>query len=164
MMKQWKEIPELKGDVGCTSLVTRIAKNLGLSENASVAYIDDIPRWHIDYEYFVQAHMLKNKKDGKHVMMYMEYTNEIPLLDQDLGLYAVSSFVFDLQVKEAALCRSASARLTHNPQLWYRGDDPIPEGPTFTSYAGWDQPGSSRMHQPEHAGWEQLAPQHDESS
>jgi hypothetical protein len=108
--------------------------------------------------------MLKNKKDGKHVMMYMEYTNEIPLLDQDLGLYAVSSFVFDLQVKEAALCRSASARLTHNPQLWYRGDDPIPEGPTFTSYAGWDQPGSSRMHQPEHAGWEQLAPQHDESS
>jgi len=30
MMKQWKEILDLKGDVGCTSLVTRIAKNLGL--------------------------------------------------------------------------------------------------------------------------------------
>jgi len=44
MMKQWKEIPNLKGDIGCTSLVTRIAKNLGLLENASVAYIDDIPR------------------------------------------------------------------------------------------------------------------------
>ena len=44
MMKQWKGIPELKGDVGCTSLVTRIAKNLGLLENTSVAYIDDIPR------------------------------------------------------------------------------------------------------------------------
>ena len=43
MMKQWKEIPDLKGDVGCTSLVTRIAKNLGLLENASVAYIDDFP-------------------------------------------------------------------------------------------------------------------------
>ena len=48
MMKQWKEIPELKGDVGCTSLVTHIAKNLGLLENASVAYIDDIPHWHSD--------------------------------------------------------------------------------------------------------------------
>jgi len=77
-------------------LVTRIAKKLGLLENDFVAYIDDIPRWHVDYEYFVQAHMLKKKKDGKLVMMYMDYTNEIPLPDQNLGLYAVQSFVFDL--------------------------------------------------------------------
>ena len=28
MMKQWTVILELKGNVGCTSLVTRIAKNL----------------------------------------------------------------------------------------------------------------------------------------
>ena len=53
MMKQWKEIPELKGDVGSTSLVTRIAKNLDLLENVSIAYIEDIDRWYIDYEYFV---------------------------------------------------------------------------------------------------------------
>jgi len=30
IMKQWIKILELKGDVWCTSLVTRIAKNLGL--------------------------------------------------------------------------------------------------------------------------------------
>ena len=53
MMKQWTEILELKGDVGCTSLVTHIAKNLDLLENASVAYIEDIDRWYINYEYFV---------------------------------------------------------------------------------------------------------------
>ena len=53
MMKQWKEVFELKGDVSCTSLVTRIAQNLGLLKNASVAYIEDINRWYIDYEYFV---------------------------------------------------------------------------------------------------------------
>ena len=53
MMKQWKEVFELKGDVGCTSLVTHIAQNLGLLENASVAYIEDIDRWYINYEYFV---------------------------------------------------------------------------------------------------------------
>ena len=35
----------------CTSLVTRIAKNLGLLEDASVTYID-VPRWLIDYDYF----------------------------------------------------------------------------------------------------------------
>ena len=64
MMKQWKEISDLKGDVGCTSLVICIAKNLGLLENASVAYIDDNPRCLIDYEYFNQAHMLKRVKTG----------------------------------------------------------------------------------------------------
>ena len=64
MMKQWKEIPDLKGDIGYTSLITRIAKNLGLLENAFVAYIDDIPRCLIDYEYFNQAHMLKKGKMG----------------------------------------------------------------------------------------------------
>ena len=91
MMKQWKQIPNLKGDVGCTSLVTHIAKNLGLLDNASVAYIDDIPYCLIYYEYFNQAHMLKKGKNGKLVMVYMDYTNEIPLPDQTLGLYAVRS-------------------------------------------------------------------------
>ena len=99
MMRQWKEIPNLKGDVGCTSLVTRIARNLGLLENASVAYIDDIPHWLIDYEYFNQAHMLKKGKNKKLEMMYIDYTNEIQLRDQTLGLYAVQSFVNDLQKK-----------------------------------------------------------------
>jgi len=96
MMKQWKEVFELKGDVGCTSLVTRIAQNLGLLENASVAYIEDIDRWYIDYEYFVQAHMLRKNNNGQLVMMYLGNTTEIPLLDWNLGLYAVNSFVFDL--------------------------------------------------------------------
>jgi hypothetical protein len=77
--------------------------------------------------------MLKNDKDGKLVMMYMDYTNEIPLPDQALDLYAVQSFVFDLQVMEAAPRRSAFARLTRNLQPQYRGDDPIPEGLAFTS-------------------------------
>ena len=92
----WKEVLELKGDVECTSLVTRIAQNLGLLKNAFVVYIDDIPRWYIDYEYFVQVHMLKKNKDEKLVMMYMDYTTEIPLPDWNLGLYAVDFFIFDL--------------------------------------------------------------------
>ena len=56
MMNHWLEIPGLKGDVGCTSLVTRIAKNLGLLENAYVIYIN-VPHWLIDYDYFNHAHM-----------------------------------------------------------------------------------------------------------
>ena len=63
-MDQWKDVFELKGDVGCTALVTRIAQKLGLLENASLSYIDDIDRWYIDYEYFVKAHMLKKNNNG----------------------------------------------------------------------------------------------------
>ena len=40
--------------------------------------------------------MLKNGKDGKIVMMYMDYINEFSSLDWNLGLYVVDSFVFDL--------------------------------------------------------------------
>ena len=80
MMTQWLEIPSLKGDVGCTSLVTRIAKNLGLLENASVTYID-LPRQLIDYDYFNHARMLKKGKDGKLVMMYVDYITEFLLPD-----------------------------------------------------------------------------------
>ena len=61
MMNHWIEIPSLKGDVGCTSLVTRITKNLGLLEDASVTYIG-VPRWLIDYDYFNHAHMLKREE------------------------------------------------------------------------------------------------------
>ena len=61
MMNHWIEIPSLKGDVGCTSLVTHIAKNLDLLEEASVTYID-VPRWLIDYDYFNHAHMLKKEE------------------------------------------------------------------------------------------------------
>jgi hypothetical protein len=60
MMNQWKEVFELKGDVECTSLVTSIAQNLGLLDNASISPID-IPHWYTDHEYFLKAHMLKKK-------------------------------------------------------------------------------------------------------
>ena len=113
-MKFMIEIPGLKGDVGYTSLVTHIAKNLGLLEDASVTYID-VPRWLIDYDYFNHAHMLKKERDGKLVMMYVDYTTEFPLPNQNLSLYAVDSFIFDLQRKEEAPRRSASARITRNP-------------------------------------------------
>jgi len=135
MMNQWKEVFKLKGDVECTSLVTRIAQNLGLLDNASISHID-IPREYIDYDYFLKAHMLKKKEKGQPVMMYLGYTNEILLPNRDLGLYTMNSFLINLHVKEATPRRSASVRLTRNPQPRYHGDDPILQGPAFTSYVG----------------------------
>ena len=86
---------------------------MGLLANASITYIDS-PRWIIDYGYFSHAHMLKKGKDGKIVMMYMDYINEFPLLDRNLDLYVVDLFVLDLQKIEQAPHRSASARITRN--------------------------------------------------
>ena len=76
-------------------MVIGIAQNLGLLENASVIYID-VPRWLIYYDYFNHPHMLKKGKDGKLVMMYVDYTTEFSLPNQNLGFYAVDSLVIDL--------------------------------------------------------------------
>ena len=72
-----------------------LAKNLRLLEDASITYIDT-PRWLIDYDYFNHAHLLKKGRDGKLVMMYVDYTTEIPLPKRNLSLYVVDSLVFDL--------------------------------------------------------------------
>ena len=87
--------------------------------------------------------MLKKGRDDKLVMIYVDYTTEFPLPNQNLGLYAVDSLVFDLQRKEEAPHRSASARITRNPRHQYRGYDPITEGPAYTGYIGLDQAGPS---------------------
>jgi hypothetical protein len=50
----------------------------------------------IDYVYFNKAHMLKRGKNGKTMMMYKDYTNEFEMPDQNLGLYVVEYFVFNL--------------------------------------------------------------------
>ena len=75
--------------------------------------------------------------------MYVDYTTKFLLLNRNLGLFAVDSLVFDLQRKEEAPHRSASARITRNLQPRYHGDDPIPEGPAFIGYTGFDQTGPS---------------------
>ena len=93
-------------------------------------------------------------------MMYMDYINEFSLLDRNLSLYVVDSFVFDLHKIEQAPRRSASTRITRNPQPRYRGDDPIPEGPAFTGYIGFDQAGPSQVHHPMHVGWDQSGSSH----
>jgi hypothetical protein len=96
--------------------------------------------------------VLKRGKNGKTVMMYKDYINEFEMLDQNLGLYVVGSFVFYLKKKGQEPHRSASARFTCNPNLRYRGEDTAPAGPAFTSYIEFDQAGPSVVHHPEHDG------------
>jgi len=51
--------------------------------------------------------MLKKGRDGKLVMMYVDYTTKILLPNRNLSFYVVDYLVFDLQRKEEAPHRSA---------------------------------------------------------
>jgi hypothetical protein len=73
-------------------------------------------------------------------------------------------FVLNLQKKKEEPRRSASARITHNPNPRFRGEDTTLDGPTYTSYAGFDEAGPSLVHHPRHVGWEQPSPHHSEGS
>ena len=70
MIYQWLEVFNLTGDIECTSLVTRIASNMGFLDNALISFINE-PRTYIDFDYFWQAHMLKKK--GR-----WEYCHDVP--------------------------------------------------------------------------------------
>ena len=56
MMNQWFEVFTLVGDVECSSLVTRIATNMGLLHTSLLSLI----RLYIDFEY-VKLICLKGK-------------------------------------------------------------------------------------------------------
>ena len=91
------------------------------------------------FEYFRQAHILKKKEDGSIVMMYHGYTNNILLPNQKYGLYVVQSLTLNLQKKDAAPCRSASARMTHGTHPQSYDTDPTLEEQAYANYVGFDQ-------------------------
>jgi hypothetical protein len=157
MAHYWLTIPRLKKEgVTCTSWVTR---GLGLLDNANIVYITTSRRV-IDYSFFHYAHILK-MRNRKIVMMYKGYTNEIELPDRSIGLYVVENFILELQKLGRKVGRSPSARMTRNQNLRYKGEDATPPELAFTSYFGFDQPGSSHAH---HQAWEDHTPYESETS
>jgi hypothetical protein len=91
LVEHWLATPNLKGAVGCTSLVTRITFGLNLLENASLEYINEF-RSYIGYEHFSQAHLLKREGDGLH-MLYPR--GRIWLPNPELSLYSVRTLLID---------------------------------------------------------------------
>jgi hypothetical protein len=91
LVEHWLATSNLKGVVGCTSLVTRIAFCLNLLENASLEYINEF-RPYIGYGHFRHAHLLKRERDG----LYMLYPRgRIRLPNPKLSLYSVRTLLID---------------------------------------------------------------------
>jgi hypothetical protein len=61
----------------CTSMVTRIAMNLGCPEMANLAYIEgDVPA--LDLEHFSHMHILREEPDHSRSMLYGRKVIQLP--------------------------------------------------------------------------------------
>jgi hypothetical protein len=94
MFKHRVETFKASTSISCTSLVTRIAANIGALDGQDVTYIST-PCIDIDEHYLMQGHLLKY--------------DEIPLPNMGFSLYKFPSLTFTLVEQEEA-CRSSVSR------------------------------------------------------
>jgi hypothetical protein len=81
----FKNVHKMSGPIECTSMVTRIAMNLGCPEMANLAYNEgDVPNLHLDH--FVHAHILLEEPDHSLSMLYGRKTIRLP--NPSLRLYS----------------------------------------------------------------------------
>jgi hypothetical protein len=87
MVDYFKEIRTLAGPIKCTSMVTRIALNLGCLEMAHVSYIEeDVPTLGLDH--FVHTHILGEEIDYSIFMLFARDIKVLRLPDLTLALYS----------------------------------------------------------------------------
>jgi hypothetical protein len=84
----FKSVHKMSGPIECTSMVTRIAMNLGCPEMANLAYIEgDVPILGLDH--FVHMHILREEPDHSLSMLYGR--KAIQLSKMTLQLYSCES-------------------------------------------------------------------------
>jgi hypothetical protein len=86
----FKNVHKMLGPVECTSMVTRIAMNLGCPKMANLAYIEgDVPILGLDH--FVYTHILCEEPDHSLAMLYGRKAIRLPNLG--LRLYSCESLI-----------------------------------------------------------------------
>ena len=97
----------MTGPIECTSLVTRIASNMGILDGNSIPFIED-PRVMINEAYLVQGHTLKKGPDDSLIFFSLGYANEIPLPNDGYHLYNCRSLTIPLVSQEESRRYSVS--------------------------------------------------------
>jgi hypothetical protein len=102
----FKEICTLFGPIKCTSLVTRIALNIGCPEMHNVAYIEgDVPI--LGLSHFVHAHVLHEEPDHSISILYEGGNKVLRLPDKAYLLCSCYQLIVQLNTLENT-CRSIS--------------------------------------------------------
>jgi hypothetical protein len=128
LVEHWLSFSNLVGDVSCTSLITRIADDLGILGDATIISIDT-PREIIDYDYFRQGRWVKKNQEKLH---YIHNKSAISLHNPGLGIYSVQSFLINEQAQPVqqqpprSLARASSSN--------YARADPLSEDTAYRSY------------------------------
>jgi hypothetical protein len=79
IINYFKNVHKMSGPIECTSMVTRIAINLGCPEMTNLAYIEgDVPD--LGPDHFVHAHILREKPDHSLSMLYGRKAIQLPKL------------------------------------------------------------------------------------
>jgi hypothetical protein len=89
IVNYFKNVHKMSGPIECTSMVTRIAMNIGCPEMANLAYIEgDVPILGLDH--FVHAYILREETDHSLSMLYGRKAIQLP--NPSLRLYSCESF------------------------------------------------------------------------
>ena len=93
MLANWQKMISGKSPIDMTSLVTRIARYVGVMENAEVTFLPETEafRYEVGLEHFVQGHMMREGPENSIFMCYPGYDREIDFPCPRLSLYSVKS-------------------------------------------------------------------------
>jgi hypothetical protein len=87
IVDNFKNVHKMSGPIECTSMVTRIAMNLGSLEMANLAYIEGVHILGLDH--FVHAHILREEPDHSLSILYGRKVIQLPNLG--LRMYSCES-------------------------------------------------------------------------
>ena len=104
MVADWQKMITSKSPIDITSLVTRIARYVGVLENAQVTYLPatDEYRTFIGLDHFVHAHMMREGPGNSVFMCYPGYDKEFELPCPKLSLYSIKRLTLHMEKKEPA--------------------------------------------------------------
>jgi hypothetical protein len=102
MLDDWQRLVTSRATIDVTSLVTRIAENLGLLKNAQVTYLPVTPEYQqcISLDHFVQGHLMREGPGHTLFMLYPGFIDEVELPCPGLALSTVKSLTLALRRKE----------------------------------------------------------------
>jgi hypothetical protein len=104
----FKNVHKMSGPIKCTSMVTRIAMNLGCPEMANLAYIEgDVPVICLDH--FVHTHILREEPANSLSMLYDRKAIRLP--NPGLRLYSCESLTLQFD-RTGEACHSQPHRTT----------------------------------------------------